>query len=186
MHVLRRFREALRPGGLILDLQVIRPNPLVEVDGEDICEIDGSPLFATAESRCRRDRRDGRGGPPRRGRARRPRRQKALRLRRRARQRLRRLTARPARRMDPQAPRAREAVCCAGALPYAQAPQARLGRRERRLSDVAKARRGDRPCLDRRLLVGHRRRTQEVTPEVQNPGEELLAKAAVKRGLHLR
>lgn len=49
VHVLRRFREALRPGGLILDLQVIRPNPLVEVDGEDICEIDGSPLFATAD-----------------------------------------------------------------------------------------------------------------------------------------
>jgi hypothetical protein len=48
VHVLRRFRDALRPYGLILDLQVIRPNPVVEVDGEDICEIDGSPLFATA------------------------------------------------------------------------------------------------------------------------------------------
>jgi hypothetical protein len=49
VHVLRRFREALTPGGLILDLQVIRPSPVVEVDGEDVCEIDGSALFATAE-----------------------------------------------------------------------------------------------------------------------------------------
>ena len=49
MHVLRRFRDVLTPGGLILDLQVIRPNPVVEVDGEDVCEIDGGPLFATAD-----------------------------------------------------------------------------------------------------------------------------------------
>ena len=49
MHVLRRFREVLSPGGLILDLQVIRPNPVVEAAGEDVCEIDGSPLFATAD-----------------------------------------------------------------------------------------------------------------------------------------
>jgi len=39
----------LAPGGLILDLQVIRPNPVVEVDGADVCGIDGSPLFATAD-----------------------------------------------------------------------------------------------------------------------------------------
>lgn len=49
MHVLRRFRNALAPDGLILDLQVIRPNPVVEIDGADACEIDGSPLFATAD-----------------------------------------------------------------------------------------------------------------------------------------
>jgi hypothetical protein len=49
MHVLRRFREVLSPGGLILDLQVIRPNPVVEAGAEDVCEIDGSPLFATAD-----------------------------------------------------------------------------------------------------------------------------------------
>ena len=47
--VLRRFRDALVPEGLILDLQVIRPNPVVEVEGKDVCEIDGSPLFATAD-----------------------------------------------------------------------------------------------------------------------------------------
>jgi hypothetical protein len=49
VHVLRRFRDALGPRGLVLDLQVIRPNPVVEVDGADVCEIDGSPLFATAD-----------------------------------------------------------------------------------------------------------------------------------------
>lgn len=49
VHVLRRFRDVLRPDGLILDLQVIRPNPLVEADRQDTCEIDGSPLFATAD-----------------------------------------------------------------------------------------------------------------------------------------
>lgn len=49
MHVLHRFRDALTPDGLILDLQVIRPNPVVEVDGEVVCEIEGSALFATAD-----------------------------------------------------------------------------------------------------------------------------------------
>jgi len=33
VHVLRRLREALVPEGIVLDLQVIRPHPLVEVDG---------------------------------------------------------------------------------------------------------------------------------------------------------
>lgn len=50
MHVLRRMVEAVRPGGLVLDLQVIRPNPVVEVDGRDICEIDGEPLFLDADA----------------------------------------------------------------------------------------------------------------------------------------
>ena len=50
MHVLRRFREALVPEGIVLDLQVIRPHPLVELDGRVLCEIDGSPLFAGADA----------------------------------------------------------------------------------------------------------------------------------------
>ena len=33
MHVLRRFREAVVPGGVVLDLQVIRPHPRVETEG---------------------------------------------------------------------------------------------------------------------------------------------------------
>src|SRR5919109_2581631 len=49
VHVLRRFREALVPHGLMMDLQVIRPHPVVETGGEVVCEIDGSPLFRTAE-----------------------------------------------------------------------------------------------------------------------------------------
>jgi hypothetical protein len=49
VHVLRRFREALVPQGLMLDLQVIRPHPVVEIGGHVVCEIDGSPLFRTAD-----------------------------------------------------------------------------------------------------------------------------------------
>jgi hypothetical protein len=49
VHVLRRLRDALAPDGLMLDLQVIRPQPVVEVGGKDLCEIEGSALFATAE-----------------------------------------------------------------------------------------------------------------------------------------
>ena len=40
MHVLRRFREALVPDGIVLDLQVIRPDPRVEADGNLICVAD--------------------------------------------------------------------------------------------------------------------------------------------------
>ena len=49
VHVLRRFREALVPQGLMLDLQVVRPHPVVEMGGDVVCEIDGSPLFRTAD-----------------------------------------------------------------------------------------------------------------------------------------
>jgi hypothetical protein len=42
--------EAVKPGGVVLDLQVIRPNPIVEADGELVCEIDGEPLFRTADA----------------------------------------------------------------------------------------------------------------------------------------
>src|SRR5919197_84929 len=41
---------AVTPGGLVLDLQVIRPEPRVEVDGRVICEIDGQPLFRLADA----------------------------------------------------------------------------------------------------------------------------------------
>src|SRR2546426_8710032 len=42
--------EAVKPGGLVLDLQVIRPNPTAEVDGRVVCEIDGEPLLRTADA----------------------------------------------------------------------------------------------------------------------------------------
>jgi hypothetical protein len=50
VHVLRKMIEAVEPGGLVLDLQVIRPNPVVEADGRVVCEIDGAPLFRTADA----------------------------------------------------------------------------------------------------------------------------------------
>ena len=46
---LRNMVDAVRPGGDVLDLQVIRPDPVVELGGADIAEIDGEPLFATAD-----------------------------------------------------------------------------------------------------------------------------------------
>jgi SAM-dependent methyltransferase len=49
-HVVRRFREALVPDGVLLDLQVIRPHPHVEVDGRLVCEVDGTPLFEWADA----------------------------------------------------------------------------------------------------------------------------------------
>jgi hypothetical protein len=50
VHVLSQMVEAVRPGGIVLDLQVIRPNPLIEVDHRTVCEIDGEALFAKAEA----------------------------------------------------------------------------------------------------------------------------------------
>ena len=48
MHVLRNVTASPAPDGIVLDLQVIPPNPIVEVDGEIVCEIDGAPLLAQA------------------------------------------------------------------------------------------------------------------------------------------
>ncbi len=50
MYVLRNMIEAVRPGGVVLDLQVVRPNPRVEVDGGFVCEIIGDSLFETAHA----------------------------------------------------------------------------------------------------------------------------------------
>ena len=49
MDVLRTMIEAVRPGGMVLDLQVIRPQPVVEIDGTVVCTIDGGALFRTAD-----------------------------------------------------------------------------------------------------------------------------------------
>lgn len=48
--VLRTMVDAVEPGGLVLDLQVIRPDPLVESGGRLLCEIDGEPLFRKADA----------------------------------------------------------------------------------------------------------------------------------------
>ena len=50
MHVLRNMVEAVKLGGVVLDLQVIRPDPNVEVDGQVLCAIDGEPLFRLADA----------------------------------------------------------------------------------------------------------------------------------------
>jgi len=50
VHVLRNMVEAVKPGGLVFDLQVIRPDPIVETDGHVVCEIDGAPLFRSADA----------------------------------------------------------------------------------------------------------------------------------------
>jgi hypothetical protein len=50
VHVLRNMIDAVKPGGLLLDLQVIRPDPRVETDGRLLCEIDGQPLFRQADA----------------------------------------------------------------------------------------------------------------------------------------
>jgi hypothetical protein len=42
--------QAVKPGGAVFDLQVIRPNPVVETDGRVVCDIDGEPLFLTADA----------------------------------------------------------------------------------------------------------------------------------------
>ena len=62
MNVLSRMLEALQPGGIVLDLQAIRPNPRVEVDGRVVTEIDGEPLFRKADAANSRDRRAHSGG----------------------------------------------------------------------------------------------------------------------------
>ena len=50
MNVLRHMVDAVKTCGVVLDLQVIRPNPHIEVGGRFICELDGEPLFAKADA----------------------------------------------------------------------------------------------------------------------------------------
>jgi len=50
VHVLGNMVGAVKRGGVVLDLQVIRPNPTVEVGGQVVCEIDGEPLFRMADA----------------------------------------------------------------------------------------------------------------------------------------
>ena len=50
MDALSQMIDATVPGGLILDLQVIRPDPYVEFERRLIARIDGEPLFAWADA----------------------------------------------------------------------------------------------------------------------------------------
>jgi hypothetical protein len=48
VHVLRNMVDAVKPGGVVLDLQVIPTKPVVEVGGAIVCEIEGDALFMKA------------------------------------------------------------------------------------------------------------------------------------------
>jgi hypothetical protein len=50
VHVLRNLIQSVAPGGLVLDLQVIRPDPIVETGSERLSGIDGEPLFELADA----------------------------------------------------------------------------------------------------------------------------------------
>jgi hypothetical protein len=50
VHVLDNAVQAVKSGGFVFDLQVIRVNPRVEADGRLLCEIDGEPLFRKADA----------------------------------------------------------------------------------------------------------------------------------------
>ncbi len=50
MNVLSQMLKAAAPGAIVLDLQVIRPNPTVEVDGRVVCEVDFGPLIRWADA----------------------------------------------------------------------------------------------------------------------------------------
>jgi hypothetical protein len=50
VHVLRNMVDAVKPGGAVLDLQVIRPHPVAESDELVLCEIDGEALFRRADT----------------------------------------------------------------------------------------------------------------------------------------
>jgi hypothetical protein len=50
VHVLRNMVDAVKPGGAVLDLQVIRPNPVVESGDQVLCAIDGEALFCKADA----------------------------------------------------------------------------------------------------------------------------------------
>lgn len=50
MNALSQMVEAARPGGNLLDLQVIRPDPVVELEGRPISRIHGEPLFLWADA----------------------------------------------------------------------------------------------------------------------------------------
>lgn len=50
MNVLRKMVGAVRSGGEVLDLQVIRPTPRIEADGRLLCDYGETPLLAKADA----------------------------------------------------------------------------------------------------------------------------------------
>ena len=50
MDVLGKMLEAVAPGGVMLDLQVIRPKPRIESDGLVVCELVAAELLRKADA----------------------------------------------------------------------------------------------------------------------------------------
>jgi hypothetical protein len=48
VNVLSNVVAAVKPGGLVLDLQIVPPDPVVESGEQRICDIWGEPAFAMA------------------------------------------------------------------------------------------------------------------------------------------
>ena len=48
--VLRNMVQAVEPGGLVLDLQVTRPNAVAVTGGRVVCEVEGERLFRSADA----------------------------------------------------------------------------------------------------------------------------------------
>jgi hypothetical protein len=47
---LRNMVDAVRPGGIVLDLQVVRPKPRIESDGQVLCELVAEQLLRKADA----------------------------------------------------------------------------------------------------------------------------------------
>jgi hypothetical protein len=50
VHVLSKMVEAVKPGGVVLDLQVIRPKPRIESDARVVCELVAKDLLRKADA----------------------------------------------------------------------------------------------------------------------------------------
>jgi hypothetical protein len=50
VNALSRMIDGVRRGGFILDLQVIHPDPWIELDGKAIDRVDAAPLLAWADA----------------------------------------------------------------------------------------------------------------------------------------
>lgn len=50
MNALRNVLAAVVPGGIVLDLQTVRPPPWVEAEGRVLCELDATGFFRRADA----------------------------------------------------------------------------------------------------------------------------------------
>jgi hypothetical protein len=50
VHVLGNMVEAVRPGGVVLDLQIVRPISRIETNGRGVCEVVADELIRRADA----------------------------------------------------------------------------------------------------------------------------------------